>query len=204
MKWYLYDWGGLNVWLFHRINDIHSDILDKAMLAVTAAASYKLFLLYLILLCLVAIGVIAKTAKEKTYVKSLWISTIAVFCIAYFLDSAFVGILKPLMDFPRPPLALSIETVHIIGQAEYHHSLPSGHSSFAMLMVATIWPLLLAPWQKYIAISFVILVGFSRINLGAHFPADVMAGWVSSLLIVLFVRLSVHKIFAAITPKGIE
>lgn len=106
-----------------------------------------------------------------------------------------------MFDFPRPPLALPIETVHIVGEAEYHHSLPSGHSSFAMLIVASIWPVLFFPWQKYLAVIFVLLVGISRVSLGAHFPADVLAGWLSSLVIVLGVRWGIEKIMRFKTFK---
>lgn len=206
MKWYLYDWCGLNIWLFHLINNIHNSFLDSIMLAATAAASHKLFPIYLVMLSLLAVGIVTKTSKDKKKLTTLlWISTIAVFCIGYFLDGWLLGFLKPLLNFPRPPLALPIETVHIIGQAEYHHSLPSGHSSFAMLLVSSIWPLFRTPLQKYIALFFLILVGFSRISLGAHFPADVVAGWISSLLIVLLVRFILRKTFSyIINVKGIE
>lgn len=206
MKWYLYDWCGLNIWLFHLINNIHNSFLDSIMLAATAAASHKLFPIYLVMLSLLAVGIVTKTSKDKKKLTTLlWISTIAVFCIGYFLDGWLLGLLKPLLNFPRPPLALPIETVHIIGQAEYHHSLPSGHSSFAMLLVSSIWPLFRTPLQKYIALFFLILVGFSRISLGAHFPADVVAGWISSLLIVLLVRFIIRKTFSyIINVKGIE
>lgn len=201
MKEIVYDWGGLNVWLFHQINDIHSNALDTCMLGLTAVASHKLFPYYLLILSLIAIVAVIKQPNNPLKNKSLWISTIAVFSIAYLLDGSFVGMLKPMFDFPRPPLALPIETVHIVGEAEYHHSLPSGHSSFAMLIVASIWPVLFFPWQKYLAVIFVLLVGISRVSLGAHFPADVLAGWLSSLVIVLGVRWGIEKIMRYKTFK---
>jgi membrane-associated phospholipid phosphatase len=194
MKWYLYDWGGLNVWLFHVINNIHNGAIDAIMLAATAAASHQLFAWYLAVLCLSATSAIVKNSHNQTDTKALlWISTITVFSVAYLADGWLLGVLKPLLDFPRPPLALPIETVHIVGAAELHHSLPSGHSSFAMLIAASIWPLLMFPWQKYAALFFVVLVGISRISLGAHFPADVMAGWITSLLVVLLVRSIINR-----------
>jgi len=117
---------------------------------------------------------------------------IAVFSLAYLLDGLLLGFLKPLLDFPRPPLALPQGTVNIIGIPEYHHSLPSGHSSFAMLVTASLWPILNHRW-RIAAVCFVVWVGIYRISLGAHFPADVMAGFVSSLLVVLVVYVAVRK-----------
>lgn len=205
MKWYLYDWCGFNIWLFHLINNIHNSVIDHIMLAATAAASHELFTLYLAVLALLGTAAVARASAADRQKKALlWISTIALFSVAYLLDGWFLGAVKPFLDFPRPPLALPIETIHIIGQAEYHHSLPSGHSSFAMLVAASIWPLLVSSWQKYMAVFFILLAGLSRISLGAHFPSDVMAGWISSLLIVLLVRFAIRKLVISTTFEGIK
>ena len=83
--------------------------------------------------------------------------------------------------------------MNIVGIAEYHHSFPSGHSSFSMLIIASIWSLLFA-WQKGLGVIFVLWVGISRISLGAHFPADVLAGFGSAFLIVIIVKLAIREI----------
>lgn len=195
MKAILYDWGGLNISLFHFINNFHTDYWDNLMLAGTALADHKLFPLYLAILC--SVMIMASTRKPDTthalQRAKLWLNTLAVLSIAYVLDGYLLGILKPLLDFPRPPLALAYASVHIIGEPEFHHSLPSGHSSFAMLIVASVWPLLMRGF-RVLGVSFVIWVGISRISMGAHFPADVMAGWISSLLIVLLVWWAINRV----------
>lgn len=196
MKALCYDWDGGNVWLFHLINNVRFEYLDRIMLLGTALGDHQLFTLYLAAFSLMAVVVTNRipVANPIHYRMQswLWISTIAVFSIAYVLDGWLLGMVKPLLDFPRPPLALPVGTLHIIGQPEFHHSLPSGHSSFAMLVVASIWPVL-ARWQRVLGVLFVLWVGVSRVSLGAHFPADVLAGWLSSLIIVLLVRYTLMR-----------
>ncbi|TCV81298.1 phosphatase PAP2 family protein [Sulfurirhabdus autotrophica] len=191
MKEILYDWNGVNVWLFHFINNIRSEFIDKFMLLGTELGGHAHFPYYLAVFTLAAvIAVSGKSIQEPAQYKeqaTSWLIVIAVFSIAYLLDGLLLGTLKPLLDFPRPPLALPVGSVHIIGQAEYHHSLPSGHSSFAMLIVASLWPVLNS-WWRLGGIVFVLWIGLSRVSLGAHFPADVVAGFLSSLFVVILVR----------------
>jgi membrane-associated phospholipid phosphatase len=195
MKEIFYDWGGANVWLFHAINDIRFPGLDSIMLLGTTLGDHILFPLYIGVLTLMALVVVntpfQDTSRHRIRV-SRWMAVIAVFSLAYLLDGMLLGYVKPLLDFPRPPLALPQGTVNIIGTPEYHHSLPSGHSSFAMLVTASLWPVLSRRW-RIAGVLFVLWVGISRVSLGAHFPADVMAGFVSSLAVVLLVYVAVQK-----------
>ena len=200
MKEILYDWGGANVWLFHVINDIRFSWLDQAMLLGTTLGDHILFPFYLGLLTLFALAVVSMPGQEPVHFRvqsSRWMAVIAVFSCAYLLDGWLLAVLKPFLDFPRPLLALPPGTVHILGTPQYHHSLPSGHASFAMLLSASLWPVLDRRWRIAGAI-FVLWVGISRINLGAHFPADVLAGSLSSLAVVVSVHGCLHKLMQLI------
>jgi membrane-associated phospholipid phosphatase len=195
MKPILYDWGGLNIWLFHLVNDVHGTLLDQFMLLGTAIGDHTHFQLYVALLGVAAVLVSARDPKGHAWP---WLLALAVFTAAYNLDGWFLEWLKPYLDFPRPPLALPKGTVHVVGHLQLYYSLPSGHSSFAMLCAASIWPVLNRP-GRYLAVMLVLWVGISRVSLGDHFPADVVAGYLSGLLIVLAVR----ALFRRLVKPGI-
>ena len=206
MKEIFYDWGGAYVWLFHAINDIHFAWLDNVMLLGTCLADHTLFPLYLGMLTLLALIEVNTPVQNDTHYRvqvTRWMAVIAVFSLAYLLDGWLLGVLKPFLDFPRPPLALLPDTVHIVGTPEYHHSLPSGHSSFAMVVTASLWPILNRRW-RVAGVYFLLWVGISRMSLGAHFPADVLAGFLSSLTVVLLVYVGIQKLMRVIAVRTIR
>jgi len=187
MKEIFYDWGGVNTWLLHLINDIRFAWWDSLMQLGTYLGGHGLFVVYLPALCLLALwrlNRLPQDSAEFVVQTRRWLAVIGVFSLAYWLDGLLLGYLKPVLDFPRPPLALLPGTLNVIGTPELHHSLPSGHASFAMLVGASLWPLL-SRRGRWLAAAFVLWVGVSRVSLGAHFPADVLAGYLSSLAIVL-------------------
>ena len=204
MKEIFYDWGGANVWLFHAINDIRFEWFDSVMLLGTFLGGHALFPYYLAVLTLIALVAVNTPAQDSIHYQTRvkrWMAVVAVFSLAYLLDGLLLGVLKPLLDFPRPPLALPPDTVQIIGTAEYHHSLPSGHASFAMMVVASLWPIL-HRWWCVVAVLFLLWVGISRVNLGAHFPADVIAGFLSSLAVVLLVYVAIQHLMQLIAHRA--
>jgi signal peptidase II len=66
--------------------------------------------------------------------------------------------------------------VRVIGDKELHYSLPSGHATYAALVVGALWPLM-GRHGRVGLVLYATLVGWSRIAAGMHFPADVLAGW---------------------------
>lgn len=104
------------------------------------------------------------------------------FMIAFGLALVAASALKLLFDFPRPPAVFG-NLVRVIGQTELHYTLPSGHSTYAALVVGTLWPLV-GTRLRITLVLYLVLVGWSRIAAGMHFPADVVAGWALGLVCV--------------------
>ena len=177
----LYDWFGLNVALFHVVNDVHAAWWDRLMLAMTWLGDHDRFSLYM------ALALAVSFARPKVLSQR----AVVVFGIGYALSGLVVTTLKPWVDFPRPLLALGRDAVVVVGEPEYHHSFPSGHSTFAVLVAASL-SLQSPRWLAASLWSYALLVCLSRMSLGAHFPADVCGGALlgagSALVAVAVVR----------------
>lgn len=69
---------------------------------------------------------------------------------------------------------------------------PSGHSMTGVAGWGLLATTIRRSWSWIILIAVIVLIGLSRIFLGAHFPVDVLTGWISGL-IFLWAFLSLEK-----------
>jgi membrane-associated phospholipid phosphatase len=185
----LYHWYGYNERIFLAINGVKDSWLDVFMQLGTILGNYLYMPLYAAVILFIAFYKGVQHGKEQRWSDvAVWVVVVLTFIGAFVADAAFLVYVKQLFNMPRPPAALGDGAVKLLGHLDsYHHSFPSGHASFAMTLVASLW-MALAFHQRIAGALFVIWVGTSRVYVGAHFPADVLAGWLSALIIVLAVR----------------
>jgi undecaprenyl-diphosphatase len=88
--------------------------------------------------------------------------------VAYRLDN----ILKGIVERPRPPgLVDGLHVREHIGGFGF----PSGHTTMAFALAASLHPILPARWRIMVW-ALAVAVGLARMHVGVHWPADVVGG----------------------------
>lgn len=168
-KFFLYDWGGLNIALFQAINTGTPAALGPLAWFFSLVGSY-----WTAPLMMLGLWWWSKSATDPGRGVAVLHRLIG-FSVAFSLALLAATVVKLWLDFPRPSAVLG-DLVRVIGDIERHYSLPSGHATYAALVVGALWPLM-GRRGRIGLVLYAVLVGWSRIAAGMHFPADVLAGW---------------------------
>ncbi len=113
----------------------------------------------------------------------------ALVMVASLAAAPIFYLLKAVIHRSRP------ETKFVELQHLHSYSFPSGHAtmSFAVLLTLAYLLSLRLPrmWSRLVTILLiiiVILIGVSRVYLGAHYPTDVVGGWLIGGIVLLAIR----------------
>jgi membrane-associated phospholipid phosphatase len=200
-KDFFYHWGGLNEWLFKMINSIREEHYDAAMLTISRLADKMLFPYYLLtLIAFVILSALVQKIRKRGGIRPrlvMWFGIITVLCVGFLGYALITHTLKDVLAMPRPYVALPVADVHLleIGEAEdANRSFPSGHVGFVTLMIIGMWPAFSYDW-RWFTLLIILAVGWSRVSLGVHFPADAVGAFLIMASFTIFLRYCIYTVF---------
>ncbi len=163
-------WG---VDLIVSIQTIRTPVLDAFFITITAGGSHIFFMLMLTLL--------------------YWCvdRTLGARAIALFLFSTWTNsVTKNMFNQPRPyHLNPSVRVASTGGPG-----LPSGHAQGMVVVWGYLAWGIKKRWFTITAIALILLVSFSRLYVGVHFPTDILGGWVLGLALLALFAFTVESL----------
>jgi undecaprenyl-diphosphatase len=153
--------------LFRDLNTLHSPFFDSIMLFITGRTSWIPFYILIIFFLFRNFGL------KQGFIYLFYI--LAAVGLSDFITS---GLMKPFFERLRPCHNQELSAwIHTVGTCGGKYGFASSHASntFALATGLT----LLYPRFKYVAIIMLfwaIIVSYSRIYVGVHYPGDLLTG----------------------------
>jgi undecaprenyl-diphosphatase len=167
-----------DTYFFYEINHVRSDVLDVVMPFITDFDNW------IPMIIVIALAMVIKGGKKER------LSLIGIGLVILMADQIASGLLKPLFDRPRPCVALpDVYAWKIKSSASF----ASSHAA-NIAGVATYYGWKYPKALPILAI-LAILIGWSRIYLGYHYPLDVLAGFFIGIYAGVFITL-IEKLIA--------
>lgn len=162
--------------LFLEINGHHSEWADAMMMFLTNTFAWSL--LYLILLYLII----------RNFRHDAWFILLGITLTILISDQITSGFMKPFFERLRPSHDPEMEgLVHTVnGYRGGKFGFASSHAANTMGLATYLW-IVLKLYRPWIGLLFLwaLLIGYTRIYLGVHYPGDIVAGWVVGVLAAL-------------------
>lgn len=155
--------GNILLWIQE---NLRMDWLSPAMLAVTKLGNAGIIwiLVSLLLLC---------------FKKTRWAGAAGVLSLLFSLLVNNI-VLKNLVARTRPYEV--VEGLQLLGAKAVDFSFPSGHTGSSFAASASICATLGKEKAKWLLLALAVLIAFTRLYIGIHYPTDVLCGVITGLI----------------------
>ncbi len=151
--------------LFLSLNQMHSPWWDSAMLLFTRKETWLFFYLMIILVTF------------RNYERKAWL-VIIVMILGLIASDQVSTLLKLVTQRPRPGYDPVIgELVHIVLRKGGQYGFVSSHASNTFFILAFTAPLFRNRLSFITILIWAVLISYTRIYNGNHFPLDIIGGW---------------------------
>jgi len=151
--------------LFQLINQAHKPWLDQPMVLISGKLTWVplyAFLIYLLY------------KKDKG---DVWKSILFVISTVIFADQISSSILKPLFKRLRPCQVEEFQSwIHLPDGCGGLYGFCSSHSANAFAVAIGFYMVTKNKFMGALLITWALMISYSRIYLGAHYPLDVLTG----------------------------
>lgn len=107
-------------------------------------------------------------------------SLLILFTTGFFQSFIIYYIIKKSIKRPRP--FKQISEINRLDKTGHGYSFPSGHCHHSTILIGLIFILWLPWWALPLVLLYNLLIAFSRIFLGCHFPSDTIVGTLEAYL----------------------
>lgn len=189
MKELLYDWFGLNEWLFDALYSLHFPYLGEVWKLVSYAYSYWAVAFVGLAVCFRYLRIRHRATEfQLDSMGAFLVELIMAFSIVWCTVYTFQNI--SLM--PRPWL-IHPDVVAAQVPLPWHEGLPASASAMAVMLIKLAWRYLDAPKRKFL-VAYAVLGCVLSIVSGVNWPVEVVAGailgWVGAGLGQWYLRFS--------------
>ena len=154
--------------LFIALNSFHSAFMDKMMLIITDRVTW--IPLYLVILFMIF--------KTNAWNDAL-VKVLLLILSVGLSDFTTSGLMKPYFERLRPCHDVSLDgLMTLVGNCGGMYGFASSHSANSAALAMGLFLMFKVQWPRFTMIMMVwaLVVSYSRVYVGVHFPGDVLTG----------------------------